>query len=854
MRGFDSISAAETECLTAAQQVERETGSHIEPKEYNVSLHFDTELFRVDTQEPGFEGQTRVTVRMHQSVSCLLFHADNLTVDAIGVSKPGTSEISICSDTKACHHEFVLLHKQEKPAQSFEQNLYTLHWPGHIFEKDATYVISIVYRGVVSDKATDLEAPYDEAPVVLSNGKQSHLFNSSDGASRVVVFESTPIMSTYLVAFVSGKFDVVSSRSIEEVQDSIFEVRGWSIRGKDRISPAVVAGRKGAMENWGLLIFDEARLLDRNGSFWHYQMLSVVCHEVAHQWLGNMMTAKNWTELFLNEGFAVTVEYYCLHHIDSRLSTDVFRFIGITPGGEKQHVHDGIVQNNLQCTDPLLCGPLVPKSDLDLDDSLVYSRGAIALYSLLNEDYLFSTLQDLLKEYSFGTIDILNVIEQHKKSNFNLGLDAFSSIDAFPNKVNSSVGSLAPLLFLPAGLLGIVGNKTDRNSSAIQVRAFCAWNSSHINTNGIDEAKLERLRTCQNLLGEVGAFLFGLYSIARRQSSLGFTLFVLDFIGATIQDFPRGLSEYLLLAPAYQILADLEDLARKSSYVDDNECALKLQDIFYTLYPEYDAEMKMKGSNQEDEYLRHVAHPDLILRILLYPVQYESLGNHQETTHQNSEISENWIASLCSHSGSTPLFQHYLVSSNEAHGQERPAVSVDLYTTIYGVLASGLCEESPSANDMARALSKCYLGEEDIAEGTRCLHSIIYVQEYAIVKETLQSILATEPHPKSEIVDVCADVAHTVVLMSWRGGQDGLEKAISLLEDMGDDVACVALKDIRTPRISSDIEKLSKVVAKYAARCNPSLITSWHGRLAQAHASEQNIVHTLCAPASGRPG
>lgn len=594
MGGFDAISAAETECLTAAEQVEREAGrvpnssrigrrtkiwilvsvsivivtvfvllgiyvsehgsvsSNWEeelqscgfgrtdldddtsavlqifaPKEYNVSLHFDEELFRVDTLEPVFEGQVRVTVRVHQSVSCLVFHADNLTVDAIGVSEPDTSEVLICSDTKACQYELVLLHKQTGPGQSFEQNLYALHWRGHMFEKGSTYVISFIYRGVVSDKATALglhrskhgvcensaegnknaeckefiavgsqlerngarkvfpcldspfsksvfhirvEAPYDEAPVVLSNGKESHVFNSSDGASRVVVFESTPPMSTYLVAIVSGRFDVVSSRSIEEVQDSVYEVRGWSIRGRDLTTPAVVAGvkalefytdmlqieqpqkafdfvafpgRKGAMENWGLLIFDELRLLDRNGSFWHYQMLSVVCHEVAHQWLGNMMTAKNWTQLFLNEGFAVTVEYYCMHHIDSRLSIDVFRFLGISPGGEKQHVHDGIVQNNLQCTDPLLCGPLVPKSDLDLDDSLVYSRGAITLYSLLNEAYLFSTLQDLLKKYSFSTLDITSVIEQHGKSNSNVGLGTLSSMNAMSNTVNSSTGTRA---------------------------------------------------------------------------------------------------------------------------------------------------------------------------------------------------------------------------------------------------------------------------------------------------------------------------------------------------------------------------------------------------------------------------
>lgn len=486
--------------------------------------------------------------------------------------------------------------------------------------------------------------------------------------------------------------------------------------------------------------------------------------------------------------------------------------------------------------------------------------------------------------------------------------------------------AVAPLLFLPAGLIGVVNNKTDSNSSVIQVRTFCAWNSSHINNNDIDEANLERLRTCQNLLGEVehhhldfvpqcgsdhvstkkdyssstavgpninlktmriryqlnqvsemtdmllqddkschygefrnkliflSSIMLDHYEIALLEDSqaLSVTLFVLDFVGATIQYFPRGLTEYLLLAPAYQILADLEDLARKSSYIDDDKCALKLQDIFYSLYPKYDAELKMKGSNQDDE-LHHLAHPDLILRIVLYPIQYKSLRNHEETTHQNSETTH-WIASLCRLSGSTPLFQHYLVSSDEAQGQERPGVSADLHTTIYGVLASGLCEESPSASDMARALSKCYLREEDYEEASRCLHSIIYVQEYAMIKETLQSILALEPHPKSEIVDVCADVAHTIVLMSRRGGQDGLEKAISLLEDMGGDVACVALKDIRTPRISSDIEKMSKLVAKYAARCNPSLITSWHGRLGQAFASEVNIVNALCAPASGRPG
>ena len=83
------------------------------------------------------------------------------------------------------------------------------------------------------------------------------------------------------------------------------------------------------------------------------------------------------------------------------------------------------------------------RTDLDLDDSLVYSRGAITLYSLLNEAYLFSTLQDLLKKYSFSTLDITSVIEQHGKSNSNVGLGTLSSMNAMSNTVNSSTGTRA---------------------------------------------------------------------------------------------------------------------------------------------------------------------------------------------------------------------------------------------------------------------------------------------------------------------------------------------------------------------------------------------------------------------------
>ncbi|HVE08392.1 MAG TPA: M1 family metallopeptidase [Paraburkholderia sp.] len=271
---------------------------------------------------------------------------------------------------------------------------------------------------------------------VVSNGAELPPVTVDSGYKRVS-FEKTPPMPSYLLFFGGGMFDTLEDDFVSPLKDHknlhlrIFTppgMRDWAVPAMQQTKQALdyyyrytgislpltkfdtVAANDafkaqkdlnfGGMENWGAILEFADDILPAPGTTMSDYGVTVLTHEAAHQWFGDLVTLDWWDDVWMNESFATFFE----NKTKIIFFPDRFNWV------DEVKTKYAVMQRDLRNT----AFPIQPNfNDWASNDFVIrasaftYDKGGIVLKTIenyLGEGVMRKGLQSYLADYSFGNV------------------------------------------------------------------------------------------------------------------------------------------------------------------------------------------------------------------------------------------------------------------------------------------------------------------------------------------------------------------------------------------------------------------------------------------------------------------
>jgi aminopeptidase N len=423
--------------LTAAAAVAPTTASAQRLPTSITPVHYDITV-APRLADAKFSGRETIRLRVSTATSTIVLNAAEITFGEVSISAGGRQQRAVVR-TDATKEQA------------------TFSFPNPVPPGDAD--LTIVYDGILNDDlrglylskannrryaVTQLEAtdarrmfPSFDEPAFKATYAITAIIDKDDNAisngaiisdtpgpgpsQHTVKFETTPKMSTYLVALAVGDFECVSGAAdgtpvricstpdkksltafaLESTQKIVeYYNRYYSIKYpfKKLDIVAVPDFAAGAMENTGAIFYRETLLLAAPDASVRVRkdIAAVLAHEIAHQWFGDLVTMQWWDDIWLNEGFANWMMSKPLKEWrpDWKVELD-----------EVNDNHQAMNLDALRATRPIRSKASTPAEIGELFDPIAYEKGAAVLRMLeewLGEKDFQRGVNAYIEKYKYG--------------------------------------------------------------------------------------------------------------------------------------------------------------------------------------------------------------------------------------------------------------------------------------------------------------------------------------------------------------------------------------------------------------------------------------------------------------------
>lgn len=255
-------------------------------------------------------------------------------------------------------------------------------------------------------------------------------------------FEMNQPIPSYLLALAVGDitFKPISDRSGVYAENALMDKAAWEFADLEKM----IAGAEslygpyqwdrydvlvlppsfpfGGMEN-PRLTFATPTILAGDRS-----LTSLIAHELAHSWSGNLVTNATWNDFWLNEGFTVYFETRIMEKLYGEDYAEMLAALNL------QELHDEVesLRNKNQFADTRLRLDLEGRNPDEGVTSIAYNKGYFFLRSIEEKhgrDKFDAFLKDYFSENAFSSLDtetFITYITNYYKSKYNIDLDRAS--------------------------------------------------------------------------------------------------------------------------------------------------------------------------------------------------------------------------------------------------------------------------------------------------------------------------------------------------------------------------------------------------------------------------------------------